>query len=165
MATAAKMSPKKGICAVSNFITVILHCQMLGFFQELNSRGLYLISQHKKENHCLVFMSSTKCENRKLQIVFEQWQQKNVQKSMMHVQSCCFANLNLMPFCCCCCRHHCVISSLISLTRKGLCHQPSKLAHYLAHFSLQRHLFQEQLQSKQLPQLPHLNCILLLSVT
>lgn len=27
---------------------LLFHCQMLGFFQELNSRGLYLISQHKK---------------------------------------------------------------------------------------------------------------------
>ena len=75
------MSHKKWICAVSNFITVILHCQMLGFFQELNSRGLCLISQHKKENHCLVFMSSTKCENRKLQIVVEQWRQKMYKKA------------------------------------------------------------------------------------
>ena len=28
-----------------------------------------------------------------------QWRQRNVQKSAMHVQSCCFANLNLLPQC------------------------------------------------------------------
>ena len=68
-----KCHPKsESVLFQTSLSTVILHCQMLGFFQELNSRGLYLISQHKKENHCLVFMSSTKCENRKLQIVVEQ---------------------------------------------------------------------------------------------
>ena len=34
---------------------------------------------------------------------------RNVQKSVMHVQSCCFAQINLLSFersrCCCCCRH------------------------------------------------------------
>ena len=28
-----------------------------------------------------------------------QWRQRNVQKSVIHVQSCCFANLNLLLFC------------------------------------------------------------------
>ena len=27
-------------------------------------------------------------------------------KSVMHVQSCCFTNINLLLFCCPCCRHH-----------------------------------------------------------
>ena len=54
------------------FQTSLLLFYIVKFFQELNSRGLYLIPQHKKENHCLVFMSSTKCANRKLQIVVKQ---------------------------------------------------------------------------------------------
>ena len=41
-------------------------------------------------------MSSTKRENRKFHDVLVQLLQRNVQKSVMHVQSCCFANVNLL---------------------------------------------------------------------
>ena len=40
-------------------------------------------------------MPSIKRENRKFHAVVVQRRQRNVQKSVMHVQSCCFANLNL----------------------------------------------------------------------
>ena len=52
----------------------------------------------KKENCCLVFMSSTKCEKRKSHVVGVQRRLRNVQKCVMHVQSCCSANLNLLLF-------------------------------------------------------------------
>ena len=49
---------------------------------------------------CLL-TSSTKREISHFLVVVVQWPQRNVQKSVMHVQSCCFANLkpiNFLPF-------------------------------------------------------------------
>ena len=69
------------------------------FFLELSSRGLYQSSGKEKESCCLVFPSSTKREIRHFHVVVVQRRQRNVQKSVMHVQSCCFANLNLLLFC------------------------------------------------------------------
>ena len=43
--------------------------------------------------------SSIKREIRKFHVVVVQGQERNVQKSVIHVQSCCFANLNLLLFC------------------------------------------------------------------
>ena len=43
-------------------------------------------------------LSSTKREIRHFHVLVVQRQQRNVQKSVMHVQSCCFANLNLLLF-------------------------------------------------------------------
>ena len=56
--------------------------------------------QKKTEgSRCLVSMSSTKREIRHFHVVLVQWQQRNVQKGGMHVQSCCFTNLNLLLLC------------------------------------------------------------------
>ena len=38
-----------------------------------------------------MFTSSIKRENRDFHVVVVQWRQRNVEKSVMHVQSCCFA--------------------------------------------------------------------------
>ena len=46
-----------------------------------------------------MFASSTKREISHFHVVVVQWLQRNVQKSVMHVQSCCFANQNLLLFC------------------------------------------------------------------
>ena len=73
-------------------------------FLELNSKGLYQSSGKEKESCCLVFPSSTKREIRQFHVVVVQRRQRNVQKSVMHVQSCCFACLNLLLFCRSCCR-------------------------------------------------------------
>ena len=43
--------------------------------------------------------SSIKREIRKFHVVVVQGQERNVQKIVMHVQSCCFADLNLLLFC------------------------------------------------------------------
>ena len=49
---------------------------------------------------CLVSTFSTNREIRNFHVVVEQWRQRNVLKrSVMHVQGCCFANLNLLFFC------------------------------------------------------------------
>ena len=40
-----------------------------------------------------MFSSSIKGEIRKVSVVVVQWRQRDVQKSVMYVQSCCFANL------------------------------------------------------------------------
>ena len=68
------------------------------FFWELNSKRLYQSSGKEKESCCLVFPSSTKREIRHFHVVVVQRRQRNVQKSVMHVQSCCFVNLNLLLF-------------------------------------------------------------------
>ena len=68
------------------------------FSLELNSKRLHR-SWGKKKSRCLVFTSSIKHENRRFHVVVVQWMQRNVQKSVMHVQSCFFANQNLLVFC------------------------------------------------------------------
>ena len=69
------------------------------FFVELNSKRLYQSSGKEKGSRCLVFASSTKREIRQFHVEVVRWRQRNVQKSVVHVQSCCFANLNLLLFC------------------------------------------------------------------
>ena len=68
------------------------------FFLTLNSNGLCQNSGKEKESRCLVFTSSKKREIRYFHVVVVQWRQRNVQKSVMHVQSCCVANLNQLFF-------------------------------------------------------------------
>ena len=51
-----------------------------------------------------MFPSSTKREFRHFHVVVVQRRQRNVSKSVIHVQSCCFAYLNLLLFCCSRCR-------------------------------------------------------------
>ena len=62
-------------------------------FLEVNSKGLYQSSGKEKESFCLVFPSSTKRERYGRAVTA-----KKCEKSVMHVQSCCFANLNLLLF-------------------------------------------------------------------
>ena len=71
---------------------------------ELNSKGLYQSSGKEKES-CLVFPYSTKREIRHFHVLVVQQRQRNVQKSVMHVQSCCFACPNL----------YCVIGVLVDV--------------------------------------------------
>ena len=42
--------------------------------------------------------TKTKHEIRYFHVAVVQWRQRNVHKSVMHVQGCCFAHLNLFPF-------------------------------------------------------------------
>ena len=103
-ATASKTSLKKWTCAASNFIALVpsrLIVWMLAIFFEADSKGLHQSSAKEKESCCLVFPSSTNREIGHFHVLVVQWRQRNVQKSVMHVQSCCFANLNLTFFCRC----------------------------------------------------------------
>ena len=56
------------------------------------------VSKFRKSSESLHKTSSTKREIRHFHVVVVQWRQINVQKSVMHVQSCCFPNLNLLLF-------------------------------------------------------------------
>ena len=79
---------------------------------ELNSIELYQSSGKEKETCCFVFPFSTKPEIRHYHVVVVQRRLRNAQKSVMHVQSSYFVNLNLLGFCRsrCRCRHRCLSS-------------------------------------------------------
>ena len=64
----------------------------------LNSKDFIKVLGKEKESPCLVVLSSTKREISHFYGLVVQRQQRNVQESVMHVQSCCFANLNLLLF-------------------------------------------------------------------
>ena len=66
---------------------------------ELNSKGLYQSSGKEKQNCYFLFPSSTKREIRHLHAVVLQRRLRNVQKSVIKVQSYCFANLNQLLIC------------------------------------------------------------------
>ena len=59
-----------------------------------------------------------KREIRHFHVVVVHRREQKCSKIVMHVQSCCFANLNLLVFCRSCCRlRRCCLSSLIVLTQ------------------------------------------------
>ena len=101
--TAVKTSLKKRIHAVSN-----VKCGWI--FQEMNSKGLSKFWKRiRKLLSCV--MSSRKREIGQFQVVVALQGQKKVQKkSVMHLQGCCFAYLNVLIFCrsCCCPHSHCL---------------------------------------------------------
>ena len=75
---------------------------MLAKFSALNPKGPYVNLEKGKQNFCFVLIYSIKraCEIRKFHVaVMQQWL-RNVQKSLMHVPRCFFANVNLLFFCC-----------------------------------------------------------------
>ena len=67
-------------------------------FLELNSNRLFKSSGKEKENCCLVFTFPIKRKTTKSHDVVVQLRHKNGQKSVMHVQSCWFVNLNQLLF-------------------------------------------------------------------
>ena len=78
-------------------------------FLELHSKGLFLSLEEQNEN-ILQFTFYIKREIRQSHVAVVQRQQRNVQNSVMHVHSCCFADLNLLLFC----RIHCLRRRLTS---------------------------------------------------
>ena len=85
----------------------------------------FIIDKKKNplEPRVLVFTFPIKRESTKFHIVVVQQRQRNVQKSVPHVQSCCFASLNLLFFCRFRCRRrrHCSGSlSLLLKTRRRM---------------------------------------------
>ena len=75
---------------------------MFAKFSRLNPKGPCLRLEKEKETFCVVLTYSSKRarEIRKFHVAVVQQQLRNVQKSVMHVQSCLFASLNLLFFCC-----------------------------------------------------------------
>ena len=66
----------------------------------LYPKGPYLSLEKEKENFFVVFTYSIKRarEIRYFHIVVVQWRQRIVQKNVALMQTCCFANLNLLFF-------------------------------------------------------------------
>ena len=83
----------------------------------LNPKGPYLSLEQEKQKFCAVFTNSIERvrEIRKFHVAIVQRALTNVQKSVMHVQSCCFASMNLLVFCRsrCCRRRPCFSSPLL----------------------------------------------------
>ena len=80
-------------------------CQRISL--ELITRGLHSCLERESKIRCSLFTFSIKREIRHFHVVVVQWRQINVQKSVMLVQSCCFANLNLLLFWRSRCRRRC----------------------------------------------------------
>ena len=78
---------------------------MLEKFSGLNPKGPYLSleKEKEKETFCVVLTYSIKrkSEIRKFLVAIVQQQLGNVQKGVMHRQSCSFAKVNLLLSCCC----------------------------------------------------------------
>ena len=67
----------------------------------INPKGLYQSTSKEKENRCHWFSSSNKREVliRHFHVVVVQRRQRNLLNSVVYVQSCCVANLNLFATC------------------------------------------------------------------
>ena len=83
---------------LSRLFQLVQFVKCLQIFLELNSKDCIKVLGQEKESPCLVVLSSTKREIRHFHVLVMQRQQRNVPKSVVHVQSCCFANLNLLLF-------------------------------------------------------------------
>ena len=98
-----KRHVKKWIRSTSNFIALIptrTIRQMLVIFSGAEfKKTVSEFRKRKRKSLLSSFTSSTKREIRHFHVVVVQRRQRNVQKSVMHVQSCCFADLNLLLFC------------------------------------------------------------------
>ena len=86
-------------------------------FGRRNPKGPYLSLEKEKEHFCVVLAYFVKRvrEIRKFQIAVVQRRLRNVRKSVMHVHSCCFADINLLLFCRSLCRRRrrCLSSLLL----------------------------------------------------
>ena len=104
-----KNSLKKWIRTVSDLVDLVqfhLIYQMLAKFSGVKSERTVFKLRKRKRNFCVVFAYSIKraSEIRKFHVAVVQRRLRNVQKSVMHVQSCRFANINLLLFNCSRCR-------------------------------------------------------------
>ena len=102
-----KTSFKKYVHAASNFIVFVPSHSVI-FANSGKFLWTWILKeciklQKKKKNIAVLCSCPPQVKNGKFLIVVVQRQQRNVQKSMMHLQSYCFANLNLLLFC----RSHC----------------------------------------------------------
>ena len=74
--------------------SISFHVSNVEEISELNPKGRYLSLQKAKDNLCVVFTYSIKraCKIRRFHVAVEQRRLRNLQKSVMHEQRCCFAN-------------------------------------------------------------------------
>ena len=111
-ATATKTSLKKWIRATSNCIAPILTCSNVGkclwswilrhcIKVQENKKKVVVLCSRPRQNVNLGTFTLYSCSDGK----------EMYKKSVMHVQSCCFANLNQLLFCrsCCCRRRRCLL--------------------------------------------------------
>ena len=87
---------------------------MLAKFSGLNPKGPYVSLEKDKQNFCVVLTYSIKRarEIRKFDVAVVQQRLRNVQKNVIHVERCFFANLNLLFFAAH--RRRCINSLLLS---------------------------------------------------
>ena len=94
-ATASRTSLKKWICILSVFIAIfptILLCQMWANTSGVEFlRNIAKFQERNKISSLLVYILHKTREIVHFQVVVVQIRQRNVQKSVMHVQSCCFS--------------------------------------------------------------------------
>ena len=85
-------------------VMILIPCrsfrEMLACFSAVDFSKTVSKFRKRKESRRLVFTSSPKGVIRHFHVVVVHWEQRNIQKSVMHVRSCCFANLNVLLFCC-----------------------------------------------------------------
>ena len=87
----------------------------------VESKGLHQSSGKEKEGCCIFVPFLDKHEIRQVHVVVVQRGQRNVQKDVMRVESCCFANLNQLLFCRSRCHRRCrCVNSLFSAQQWGL---------------------------------------------
>ena len=110
---------KKRIRATSNFIVLIPTRSIRQILANLAVKDC-IKDQEKKKKAMSPFTSAKKREIRHFHVVVVQRQQRNVQKSVIHLQSCWFANI-LLLFCRsrCQCRRRCHRRCLSSLFLDG----------------------------------------------
>ena len=85
------------LCRVySNLLNMAAKCRRIS--QKLISWAPHSSLEREKEIRRRLFTSSIKLAIRHFHVVVVQGRWRNVPKSMMHVQSCCFANINLLLF-------------------------------------------------------------------
>ena len=96
MKTSLKKNEVALLQTLSRLFYLVQFVKCWQFFLELNSKRLYRSSEKEEESRWLVYTSSSKSSVRHFHVAVIQWRQRNVQKSVIHVQSCCFANRNLL---------------------------------------------------------------------
>ena len=115
----AKTSLERWIRTVSNFIDLIqfhLVCKILAKSSGIKSERT--VSEFRKRTRKLLCSVHQSREIRKFQLADLQLRLRNVQKSVMHVQSCCLADINRLLFCRSRCRRHrCCLSSPLLWSR------------------------------------------------
>ena len=104
---------------------------MLAKFLGLNSKRPYLcLEKEKNFRVVLTFFVKRVRKSRKFHVAAVQRRLRNVQKRVMHVQSCCFGDINLLLFSSSLCRRRrrCLRSLLVVI--KKFCYHGNMTSHF-----------------------------------